>query len=382
MGFFYLLLPLVHTVHSGADKHCPSSIAIARHFIIITMGQTASKVAKSVVSKSRTVGKGPASASGAAAASPAIDPNSPEQPQPPQRHQASSSKYISDEIASSYPSGLDHRDAIQRRFLEEKAGSLEYKEMPQDLVDFLKKAGPLRQRPSSNSSVSGSGGDNSQEVARKLRLPRHLRDLEDKNSNNSNEQQQPSLSTSSSSPRGSGGPDERQVESMRLVKNIPGFETSRSTNFSTRPAANDNDDPTIFQAGQVLDIYDMIMLLRQRKEEAASSASNLEHAQKQQQEEVVVQEIYQQYAKKFAIPEEDIEQERHLELLRKTLAYLEVPVILKDTSDGSYDGVYPEQVADFELLGGVIMPPTSVKNVLQDFSDMRKKDSETSSNNM
>lgn len=234
---------------------------------------------------------------------------------------------------------------------------MEYKEMPQDLVDFLTDAGPLQQRTSSSS------GNTSQE--RKLRLPRHLRGKDDSHNEKDGDEQL--------HPLGGGGP-ERHIESMRLVENIPGFETSRSTNFSTRVAANDNDDPTIFQSGQVLDIYDMIMLLRQRKDAASNTSitTNLEKAQQQQEE--VVQEIYQQYAIKYAIPEEETEQERHRELLRKTLAYLEVPVIMKDVTDGSYDGVRPEQVSDFEFLGGVVMPPTSVKNVLQDFSDIRKKE--------
>jgi hypothetical protein len=203
-----------------------------------------------------------------------------------------------------------------------------------------------------------------------------LRGTDDSNNEKDGDEQ---LHPPPSPPPPGGGP-ERHIESMRLVENIPGFETSRSTNFSTRAAANDNDDPTIFQAGHVLDIYDMIMLLRQSKDAASNTSitTNLEKAQ--QQEAEAVQEIYQLYAKTYTIPVEETEQERHRELLRKTLKYLDVPVIMKDVTDGSYDGVRPEQVSDFEFLGGVVMPPTSVKNVLQDFSDIRKK-KESSNNN-
>jgi hypothetical protein len=363
------------------------------------MGQSASKVAKSVVSSTSraVVGKDPtvvsSSVVGAVTATKVSNSmtNSQQQQQQPlqrQQHQAPPQHppYISQESSSSPPSSSsysihDHHDAMQRRILEEKAGSLEYKEMPQDLVNFLKAAGPLQQRTTATISSRGGGtSDTAAQQERKLRLPRHLRHLESSNGDVDDEQHTvPSSSASSSSP------EQRHVESMRLAENIPGFETSRSTNFSTKPAPNDNDDPTIFQAGQVLDIYDMIMLLRQRKavvdaDAMASNAHTTTSNVEALQHEEVVQEIYQQYSQKFAIPNEPAEQERHRELLRKTLAYLDVPVIVKDMADGSYDGVRPEHVADFEFLGGLVMPTTSVKNVLQDFSETRKQESRSMDN--
>ena len=319
-----------------------------------SMGQNASKAAKAVVSKTRASGtNGPSSiasatGAGSAAASQGL-PNHPPQPSP-SPHQPSLSE---EAAAAAYPSSSSRRDVAQQKFLKEKAGGSEYQEMPPDLLEFLKDAGPLEKKGvDSTATIKGA---TARAKERKLRLPRHLRDEPCIGDDDAQKGASPHPQPGSSSSIEATG--ERQIESMRLAENIPGFEVSRTTNFSSTPLAEENEDPFIFKEGEVLDIHDMIMLNRQRGERS---------------EEDVVQEIYRQYAKKYAVPVEETEQEKHKDLLRSTISYLDVPVVMMD-KDGEFDGVHPEQVKDLEFMGGVVVPKSKLKNVLEDFSDMRKR---------
>lgn len=96
-------------------------------------------------------------------------------------------------------------DLKQQHFLKEKAPqSSTSTELPQELVDFLKEAGPLK----------------SSEEASKPKVER-----------------------------------KRQRESMRLASEVEGFETLKTTNFSDRV---DPIDPRELGAGDVVDMYDLL----------------------------------------------------------------------------------------------------------------------------
>lgn len=208
------------------------------------------------------------------------------------------------------------RDAAQQKLMEEAKGT-QFREMPDDLLNFLKDAGPLQStKPSVDKNKS-----------REPRLPRHLRDSE-----------APKL--------------DRIQESMPLAAKIEGFETTHSTSFSRK---THEMNPKKYQQGNTLDMYRLLI----RKPDMSV--------------ESIVDQTYKEYSVEFPLPSED-DQAMHKELLTNTLLYMELPTILKDTKDrdDSYDGVSPDQVEEYALLRYAEIPKTQVRLVLEDLNERDK----------
>ena len=158
-------------------------------------------------------------------------------------------------------------------------------EMPEDMVQFLKDVGPLKD-PSNNKA----------QPQRKKKLPRH------------------------SDPR-------RTVEAMPLAKNIPGFDTNRTSSFSYK---QDDEEWGL----DVNDFYDLL------------EGSN-------DFKDVAPVEVH--------------------ELLEQTKNSIALPVLLRDTDD-SYVGAWADQadsLVQFEKLSRT--DPSRVQLVLQDLADQRRQ---------
>lgn len=219
--------------------------------------------------------------------------------------------------------------------MKEQKGE-DYKEMPDDLINFLKDAGPLhkQERPAKAEK-------------REPRLPKQPWE-------------------SSSSQRGSTSP-ERIQESMPLAGRIEGFETTKTTSFSRRtPEIN----PRFYQKGTTLDIYRLLSLKNSSSDETESSSSI---------DQQIVERVYREYGEQFPLPPSLDDQVKHKELLANTLKYLELPVIMKDKNDNqdSYDGIYAHQVEDYKMMRFVECPKTQVRLVLEDLYELENKESST-----
>ena len=227
----------------------------------------------------------------------------------------------------------DPRDLIQQEFLKQKAGgSGEYKEMPPDLIKFMKDVGPLKRKDQVEKEKQAE-----KEKWSRRNMPKHLREEEGQDKKEPHSQ------------------SDRRRESMPLMERVEGFDTVRTTSFSYK---DDTLDPKDFGAGDVLDIYDLLSRKKRSSIEESMASFYKQHAQNR--EENWTEE----------------EKNRHQEMLRNTLQYLELPVIMKDTDD-SYVGAWPDRVEELKQIKLREMPKTSVKLVLEDLSEP-EKDKESS----
>jgi hypothetical protein len=224
---------------------------------------------------------------------------------------------------------IDPRDEKQRQFLEKQAKNAP-KEMPPDLLEFLKDAGPLQIKvEKKKKSVPQIQSKSQPQLA-----VQDLQVVEQKTGKN--------VETSP-----------RRRELMPLAENVKGFNTVRTTSFSYR---QDTQDAKDFGVGDVLDIYDLVV----RKHTMPSI-------------DEAVESFYKDRVKDRDTEWTDAETERHRELLRQTLKYVEVPVVMKDTDD-SYVGAWPERVEMLQFLKLVEMPKTKVKLVLEDLMEAKKEE--------
>jgi len=148
---------------------------------------------------------------------------------------------------------------------------------------------------------------------------------------------------------------DRQQESMPLMERVEGFDTVRTTSFSHK---QDTLDPQELGAGDVLDLYD---LLSRRKNGSIDEA---------------IQSFYDQHAKGREENWTEKDKERHKAMLRNTLEYIELPVIMKDTDD-SYVGAWPDRVQELTHIKLREMPKSIVKLVLEDLSEVEKEKEST-----
>ena len=176
------------------------------------------------------------------------------------------------------------QDEQQREFLQKNSSP---KEMPAELVKFMTDVGPLK--PSSlNAAID-----------------------------NRRRKREESLSDG-----------HRKVESMRLAERIEGFETSRTTSFSTKEDVANPDDPG-------LDILQMFGLL------SGSTRS----------------ESFPDDTKSLAL---------------STSSYLSLPCLLEETTDNSFIGAHSEKVTELLKVHKSMrmLPNSRAKLVLQDLWEL------------
>jgi hypothetical protein len=231
--------------------------------------------------------------------------------------------------------------------------------MPQDLVNFLKNAGPLQKH---------DGGSTAATAPRKHKLPRWA-------TSNADDKE----SSSSPPPTGSGGStsssNRRVVESMPLAEKIEGFATTKSTSFSQQAP---EVDPHIYQWGTTLNIYQLLQQKEQYRNHPPTGSSNKTSDDMELDSmayDDIVQQTYDAYGHQFPLPPPDVAQ-RQQTLLKHTLQYLDNPILMKDDQDNadSYDGIPPSQVATYETMKLQIVPPTRARLVLEDLHDMEPKE--------
>lgn len=281
------------------------------------MGQSASKAAGRAAQRAANSAKPSPSA--------ATRPSAPPQ-QPLPTSNISASAAAAEATSTVRPPSFDTNpsphDLSQQQLLKESKGEV-YQEMPDDLVSFLKDAGPLHKEERQESP----------ERRKEPRLPR-----------------QPW--------QGEATKSDRRQESMPLAEKIEGFETTKSTSFS-------RSDPEIkkevYRKGTTLDMYE---LLSQKPANGGSQSFKQ-----------IVAQVYDEYKSEFALPDES-EQAKHKELLANTLKYLDLPVIMKDNKDNqeSYDGIHPQQVDIYEIMKYDVLPKTRARLVLEDLHELERKE--------
>ena len=199
-------------------------------------------------------------------------------------------------------------------------------DLPADLVDFLKDAGPLQ----------------------------------------SPENQKPSAQKST--PRA-------QPTDQRLAANIPGYHTTKTTNFSRQAAPV--APPVVYQAATCLDLYRLVAQKLPLYPQQTTDSTNAE-AIPEETLQGMVDQTYQAYGQTHTLPAAD-GQATHQQLLQNTLRYLDVPVVLQDPHDpDSYSGIPPRQVDTYTtLLKYTRVPPTRARLVLEDLDALERPASTT-----
>jgi hypothetical protein len=243
---------------------------------------------------------------------------------------------------------LDPRDQRQAEYLRQQqalhSGGSDSTELTPELLAFLKAAGPLRVPPTATVQQQ----QNQRPPPKRTRQSSLLQSedpVESKDSiNNTNE------TTEAIDHRPSQFPRER--ETMRLAENIEGFETTRNTSFSHKA---EPVNPRDFDAGDVLDMYTLL----QRYETLGNP-------------EAAVASFYKEHNDRRATPWSTQDAEHHQALLRNTIRYVQVPVILMDT-DQSFIGAPREAVEDLKRMKLVEVPKTKVKLVLEDLWEQNKQ---------
>lgn len=222
---------------------------------------------------------------------------------------------------------VSDRERSQEQFWRERQGGGP-KEMPPELIKFMRDIGPLKkQEDLSQPTNKNQTLPSSSSVKKKKRAPRGFREEDAKEE---------------AEGRSMGDSSTRRRESMRLVEGIEGFETPRTTNFSTVQEQVDPNDVGV-------DLLDIYSLLRGSKNNGVVVNSSLDEAARRKQEE----------------------------LFRHTQEYLGLPVLLKD-SDGSYIGAWPEKVAQLkeEHKGMHELPKTKAIAVMEDLWEIEQKKKE------
>lgn len=205
------------------------------------------------------------------------------------------------------------RDAAQQAFLRAQAGASP-QELPDDLLQFLKDVGPLKK---SNET-------------KKTRPPRPL-------------------STGSAESR------DHQTTMMPLAEQIPGFTTARTTSFSHRPDIVDAKDFGVDELG----LYHLLVATRGCTGAALDAA---------------VDAYYQSLTAARAAAAAWTEEERHQhrQRLREAATSIQLPILWVDPEDDTYVGAAEDKTPDLKMLKLQELPPTSVKLVLQDLSEMEQ----------
>jgi hypothetical protein len=217
----------------------------------------------------------------------------------------------------------DVRDTQQQEFLQRRAGGASMStEMPDDLVQFLKSAGPLQKK-----EVKAPKSDGKSEASESsTSLP---------------------VEASAASAAGS---RRRRREMMPLAANVEGFGTERTTNFSydAAPAPPAGTDLESVRRGAAAadeepeGVYDVLDLYRLLVVAPSGGSDNNQH--------------------EFAhVRDADVRQ-RIVDAQR----YLEVPVVVKESEEDGYVGVHQHTL---ETLLVPPVPKTIVKLVLEDLVD-------------
>ena len=135
---------------------------------------------------------------------------------------------------------------------------------------------------------------------------------------------------------------------MRLAEGVEGFETLRSTSFSTSDEKKTESDLAV---GDVVDIFHLLQMQREKGEDAAIETFCLQHQ----------------------LSQSDQLAEQNKNILRNTMQYLEAPVIMRDT-DQSLVGCWPDRVSQLEQLKLSRMPQSTMKPVLLDLLENEDKE--------
>jgi hypothetical protein len=184
--------------------------------------------------------------------------------------------------------------------------------MPDELVQFLKDAGPLKKKG---------------EDERKQGATFHPRSTRDASS--------APLTNNDESPANA-APKTRRREFMPLASNVEGFSTERTTNFSY-----DDDSPSesATRTDEERGLYDVVGLYRIIAAKGDPPDPNLD-------------ETIQQW-------------------IRDAQQYLEVPVIVKESDEDGYIGVHPQKLDELRIDP---VPKTIVKLIVEDLAESRDKD--------
>lgn len=207
----------------------------------------------------------------------------------------------------------DVRDTQQKEFLQRRAGGASGPtEMPDDLVQFLKSAGPLQKR-----EVRAPKGDGKSQA---------------------NESSSPPAETAAPPAESR----RRRREMMPLAANVEGFDTERTTNFSydaapAPPAGTDAESSRRAAEDEEKGMYDVLDLYRLlvASRSDAQEFSNIQDA--------------------------DVRQR-----IADAQRYLEVPIVVKESEEDGYVGVHQRTL---ETLSVPPVPQNIVKLVLEDLVD-------------
>lgn len=185
---------------------------------------------------------------------------------------------------------------------------------------------------------------------------------------------------------------------MPLVAAVPEYRIERSTSFSHQRDNSENEEWKDAQ-GFGLDVVDLYQLIKEGGGGGTPTGDASNHNQKLDD---VVSDFYRQYVQKQREAQEDArqgkkdddtaaaasssrsewtpsEQVEHQRLLRQTLEYVQVPVLLHDAEDDSLVGAWPHTVSEWLEQSPVdpasknskirLVPPTTLTWVVQDLAE-------------
>ena len=157
---------------------------------------------------------------------------------------------------------------------------------------------------------------------------------------------------------------ERNQSEMRLVKNIDGHSTTRTTNFFTSTAIEeDNDDFGLLD----LELYE---LLRRCEQEVRQQPQS----QNEMTADRVVGNFYREKrgAQAEAVGWAKEKQEAQQQLMKNVVKYLALPVVIKD-EEANYLGIHQKELdKEFAHQKVDIVDESRVKLVLADLTDLQK----------
>lgn len=149
---------------------------------------------------------------------------------------------------------------------------------------------------------------------------------------------------------------QRQRNDMRLVENIEGHTTPRTTNFFS---SVEEEDPNDFGLSD-LEMYD---LLKRKEVDGEGKA---------------IQSFYKEKSSQQSEAQwSDADQQNHQMLLENASKFLELPIIIKD-EDANYIGAWPEELKEKQKLTPQnkldVVDASRVKLVLADLVDLQRKE--------
>lgn len=270
-----------------------------------------------------------------------------------------------------------------------------YPEMPADLIDFLKQVGPLQK-------MERTDRVNTQVQAKSSRRRRESMKEQEEDHAHGHEEEEDTTSRRTTS--------QRIQSKMPLMEQVPGYETVRTTNFSTKVVSS--SDSVV--GGDVFDFYSWLHRKSQSQEQQQETSS-LERALTdtdastrmeatssevtniiKNDNSLLVDEIYIECLEKWRKQQDEtrhrgaslsrppldldsplMDKEDELQYKRwiqNTLDYLSVPILVQDPKnrDGGYDGVSLKQVQDYQRLEGLLLspvPPHRARLVLEDWQE-------------